>query len=42
MGLLAGTREDELVYMYNTAVCDKGGPLSYFSNCKLRHFKKEE
>ena len=24
MGLFAGTREDELVYMYNTPVCDKG------------------
>jgi intergrase/recombinase len=36
MGLLAGTREDELVYMYNTPVCDKGS-ICDTEKCKNLH-----
>jgi intergrase/recombinase len=36
MGLLAGTREDELVYMFNTPVCDKGS-ICDAEKCKNLH-----
>jgi intergrase/recombinase len=36
MGLFAGTREDELVYMYNTPVCDKGS-ICDTEKCKNLH-----
>jgi intergrase/recombinase len=36
MGLFAGTREDELVYMYNTPVCDNGS-ICDAEKCKSLH-----
>jgi hypothetical protein len=36
MGLFAGTREDELVYMYNTCVCDKRS-ICDTERCKNLH-----
>jgi hypothetical protein len=36
MGLFAGTREDELVYMYNTPVCNNGN-ICDAEKCKNLH-----
>jgi hypothetical protein len=43
-GLFAGTREDELVYMYNTPVCGNGSSICDTERCKNLHLinKKNE
>jgi intergrase/recombinase len=37
MGLFAGTREDELVYMYDTAICNNGSSICDTEKCKNLH-----